>query len=542
MSIPLSYQHKIVQREQLVTLVERARRTGKTIVHCHGCFDIVHPGHIRYLEFARRQGDVLVVSLTGDSSVAKGVGRPYIPQELRAENLAALGCVDLVYVDPNVTAERVIEDIKPDVYVKGREYDDSGDPRFQSEKRIVERHGGRVLFSSGQIVFSSTRLMGSLERDPDLDSHRARTIAARHGLDRESLSACIDRFGAQRVLVVGDTVLDRYAFCDALDVAHESPMLSLRQLHEKTYVGGAAIVARHVAALGGQVALLTAAAADEQTAALERQLEDEGIATHLIRCRPRLVEKTRYLVDEKKLFKVEAADRVPLDSLAERRATAVLEQRAGNLDAVIFCDFGFGMLTGGFLSRVVPHLRRRVGVIAGDVSGPRANLLNFVEADLLCPTERELRANLNDYETGLSSAAYRLLTRTQTRHLIVTLEKKGLVVFDRPADDPNSPEWDGRLLSEHFPSFSERPVDKLGGGDALLAVASLTLAGGGSLMHAAYLGNAAAALEIDKLGNVPVDVQGLESCLNKRPELSPARVIHGGGEPAPTPCGVTPCA
>ena len=91
-----SFQSKIVSLDVLLAAMESARSAGKTIVQCHGCFDIVHPGHVRYLEFARQQGDVLVVSLTGDSDVAKGHNRPYIPQELRAENLAALSAVDLL--------------------------------------------------------------------------------------------------------------------------------------------------------------------------------------------------------------------------------------------------------------------------------------------------------------------------------------------------------------------------------------------------------------------------------------------------------------
>ncbi|MCH7526184.1 MAG: adenylyltransferase/cytidyltransferase family protein, partial [Planctomycetes bacterium] len=109
------FQRKIVTHEQLIARVVQARRGGETIVHCHGCFDIVHPGHIRYLEFARRQGDLLIVTLTGDSDVAEGNQRPYIPQELRAETLAALEFVDLVYIDPNPSADSVLHDVKPNV-------------------------------------------------------------------------------------------------------------------------------------------------------------------------------------------------------------------------------------------------------------------------------------------------------------------------------------------------------------------------------------------------------------------------------------------
>jgi len=523
MSIPLSYQHKIVDRDQLVAIAHRARHDGKTIVHCHGCFDIVHPGHIRYLEFARRQGDLLVVSLTGDSSISKGPQRPYIPQELRAENLAALACVDLVYVDPNPTAEQLLEDVKPHVYVKGREYDQSHDPRFLNEKRIVERHGGRVIFSSGEIVFSSTRLIDTLDADPELNGQRLGIFCERHGVDTPALARTIDRFKGLRVLVVGDTVVDRYVFCDALEIASEWPMVSLKRLEERTYVGGAAIVARHVAALGAQASLLTAAASNEQTTHVEKVLEDEGVQPHLVRCRPSMVEKTRFLVEDAKILKVESAERVPLDSLAERKATAVLEEHSRSVDAVIFCDFGFGMLSSGFLQRVMPGVRKRVNVVSADVSGPRGNLLDFVGADLLTPTERELRSNLNDYDSGLSTAAYSLLAHTQARHLIVTLEKRGLVVFDRPSDDPRSPDWEGRLLSEHLASFRERPLDRLGGGDALLSAATLTMAAGTGLMHAAYLGNVAAALEIAKLGNIPVTADELRHWIERRPELAPRR-------------------
>ncbi len=526
MNIPLSYQHKIVDRQELIQTIEKARQTGQTIVHCHGCFDIVHPGHIRYLEFARRQGNLLVVTLTGDSNIAKGAQRPYIPQELRAENLAALGCVDLVHIDPNPTAERILDQVKPDAYVKGREYDNTDDPRFLNEKRIVEKHGGRVIFSSGDIVFSSTKLIDTLTSDPQIDGQRLQLICERHTIDQPTLSDIIDRFSGLRVLIIGDLVIDRYVFCDALDVANESPMLSLKRLEQRDYVGGAAIVARHVAALGAQAILLSAGADDVHTATAAQVLDREGVHTHLVKCRPELVVKTRYLVDDTKLLKVESADRIPLDSLAERRARATVQEQAASADAVICCDFGFGMLTSGFLNRIMPALRQCVPIITADVSGPRANLLDFKHADLLCPTERELRSNLNDYDSGLSTAAYALLAQTQAKHLIVTLEKKGLVAFERPGDRPDSPEWDARLLSEHLASFCDRPVDRLGGGDALLAAASLTLATGEDLMKAAYLGNAAADLEISRLGNIPITAESLKSWVNHRPELTPSAVPH----------------
>src|SRR5271170_375265 len=124
---------KLCPLDRLLSLRAQARAAGKTVVHCHGCFDIVHPGHIRYFQFAKQQGDILIVSLTGDPHVGKGEGRPYIPQELRAENLAALELIDYVYINPTNTAVELLATLKPDIYIKGREYEHNIHPGFLKE-------------------------------------------------------------------------------------------------------------------------------------------------------------------------------------------------------------------------------------------------------------------------------------------------------------------------------------------------------------------------------------------------------------------------
>ena len=112
----MSPSRKICSLESVLALRDAARREGRTVVHCHGCFDIVHPGHVQYLQFARSQGDVLIVSLTADPQVNKGAARPLIPEDLRAANLAALECVDYVYVNPDPTAVELLGQLRPDVY------------------------------------------------------------------------------------------------------------------------------------------------------------------------------------------------------------------------------------------------------------------------------------------------------------------------------------------------------------------------------------------------------------------------------------------
>lgn len=155
---------KILDRAGLLAARRSAREAGESVVQCHGCFDIVHPGHVRHLQFASTQGERLLVSITPDEEVNKGDGRPLFSQDLRAENLAALDCVDWVYINDEPTARGLLEAFRPDVYIKGREYERNDDPRFLAERAVIEGYGGRVVFSSGDVVFSSTALVGAIGR------------------------------------------------------------------------------------------------------------------------------------------------------------------------------------------------------------------------------------------------------------------------------------------------------------------------------------------------------------------------------------------
>ena len=489
--------------ESLVSLREQARRAGRTVVHCHGCFDIVHPGHIHHLQFARSLGDLLVVSVSADTQVNKGVNRPLVPDDLRAASVAALECVDAVYVNPDPTAAGLLDRLRPDVYVKGREYERSSDPRFHAERDTVARHGGRVVFSGTDVVYSSTALIGTLgEADPFRQEKLARH-RERHGLSASHLANLMSRFRGQRVLVVGDFILDRYHFCDAAGMAGEGPMLSLRAIRQADYDGGAGVVAMHLAGLGARPALFSSLADDEPSRGVEMRLAAAGVDVRCGRERRELVVENRYLVDRNKLFKVDQGGPTPPDSRQDERLAGQILSAADGAAAVVFADFGYGVITAGLLERGLPELRRRVPVVTADVRGRPGNLLRFKGIDLLCPSEREARAAQHDVEGGLGAVAWNLLNATGARQAIVTLGKQGLVTFDRG----DRPAADDRLRSEYIPALAGHAVDPLGCGDALLAAASLTLAAGGSLQAAAFLGSLAAAAEAGHVGNQPIDAE-----------------------------------
>jgi bifunctional ADP-heptose synthase (sugar kinase/adenylyltransferase) len=387
------------------------------------------------------------------------------------------------------------------------------------------------MFRSGDVVFSSTRLIEAMNQDPALDLERMSLLCRRHGITRQLIERVCLGFSQQRVLIVGDTLLDEYVMCDAVDLASEAPMMSLKELERRLYIGGAGVLARHALNLGAEVYLLSAGTRDNSEQTVINELDTTRLHTHFEPSRPALPCKTRFLVETSKVMRLERGDCCPLDSVAESHACEWVETIADNIDAVIFCDYGYGMLTGGLIERLLDRLRPSVRIMTANSSGPRGRLLEFKGCDLLCPTERMLRSALHDFDSGLSSAAWDALQQTQARQLMVSLGKKGMVAFERPSQDETSAEWRGRLRSEHLPALSEHPLDSLGMDGASQVVASLALASGASLMQAGYLAGAASAVASSQLGNDPITSEQLRRWLGMRMELT-----HSSRRPPQEPC------
>ncbi|HMQ17250.1 MAG TPA: adenylyltransferase/cytidyltransferase family protein, partial [Phycisphaerae bacterium] len=495
----LAFQRKIVNAADLAQTLREPRAAGRKVVQCHGCFDIVHPGHVRYLQSARRLGDLLVVSLTGDANVSKGPDRPHIPQDLRAENLAALEFVDWVVIDPNPTAADLIALLRPDVYVKGREYAENADPRFLREREIVESYGGRVVFHSGEVVFSSTRLIEGLRDENRLEAWRLHAFCRRCDIGPAAVDSVLERFRAAPVLVVGDVIRERYVHCDTSSTADDAPMLALQNIGETSFWGGAAAVALQLQALGAAPFLLAGVGSDAASQELRQLCEQQRIGCHLPVTRRRLVQVDTFLSDDTKVLRLSNGGASPVESQAETVAFAAIAEPLRRARLVLWCDHGYGAVSPGLLWAVNSSAERGGATIAGHAPGPRGDLARLRGAHLLAMTERKLRTAMNDLESGLSSVAWQLLNQTGGRMALVSMRKRGLIGFDgRHADAPApsgatapaatsarfTPE---RLRTEFVESLARVQADVLGADETILAVAGLALAVGASLPLAMYL-------------------------------------------------------
>lgn len=158
---------KVLRLEEARARAEMWRKAGKTIAYANGCFDLLHVGHVRTLESARREGDVLVVGINGDESARrlKGPGRPVIGERGRAELVAALECVDAVVVFPELTSMGVLEALRPEVWVKGGDY--GLESVNQEERRYVESYGGRVALGERVSGVSTSEIVARVKALPE---------------------------------------------------------------------------------------------------------------------------------------------------------------------------------------------------------------------------------------------------------------------------------------------------------------------------------------------------------------------------------------
>lgn len=504
---------KLVSLAEAEALVRGAQKDGRSVVSCHGCFDIVHPGHVRHLQHAAKLGDHLLVSITGDAAIDKGSGRPLIPQELRAENLAALDCVAWVTINTDATAEEMLARIRPDVYVKGREYEHNRDPRFKAERAVVESAGGRVVFTSGDVVFSSSALIEAIEHTASPTQARLRQILEQHQLKAENVESIIASFRGRRVLVVGETITDTYVMCDRPEVAGESPVMTLRPIEYRSFDGGAAIIARHLAAMGARPILLTGLTRSPEAMALRERLATDGVETRWFELDHPIIEKQRFLVGSSKVMKLDLGQPITLDAARQRHVIHLAAAAAEECEAAIIADYGLGLFTSSMMHDLCTNVRKHVTFLAGDISGRRSNLRSLHGMDLICPSESEIRDALHDYDDGLSSVVWRVLSETKSKTAFVTLGADGLIAFGPPEGE--SMTWDGRLRAEHVPALAPTAVDQLGCGDSMLAAATLALNCGASMVIAAVLGSIAAAAQAQRLGNAVIGAAELRRGLRR---------------------------
>lgn len=496
------YRHKIKSAQELRDIIG-PRPREKRVIMCHGVFDVVHPGHVRHLLYAKSKADLLIASITADRHITKGTHRPHVPQDLRAVNLAAFEVVDYVVIDRNAKPIENIRLIEPDYFAKGFEYAASGMPAKTAEEAdLVQAYGGEIIFTPGDIVYSSTSLIDLAP--PAIKLEKLQILMERNRITFDMLRRTLDAMEGHRVHVVGDTIVDSYTHCAMIGGQTKTPTMSVLFERKVDYIGGAGIVAKHMAAAGGRVTFSTVLGEDafKDLVIDDLKVADIEVRAVIDRSRP-TVNKNAIVVGGYRLLKVDTLDNRSISDqiLAEMVETV----RTVPADAIILSDFRHGI----FNRRTIPDLVQALPdgcfrVADSQVASRWGNITDFQGFDLVTPNEREARFALGDQDSGIRPLASKLYDAARCKLLILKLGERGVLA----CCNANHESLDSFFVID---SFVDRLVDAVGAGDALLAYATLAMLAARDSSVATILGTMAAAVECECDGNIPVTADDVRS-------------------------------
>jgi len=478
----------------------------RKVIMCHGTFDLVHPGHIRHLIYAKSKASVLIASLTSDEYILKANHRPFVPQDLRAMNLAALEAVDYVVIDSNPVPLENLRIIQPDYFAKGYEYNRGGiHPKTKEELDVVESYGGELLFTPGDIVYSSSAIIEN--EPPNLAHHKLNALMDAEGISFAELREVVGSLKGLKVHVLGDTIVDTYTYCTLIGGNTKTPTFSLKFDRKIDFVGGAGIVAKHMKKAGAEVTFSTLLGNDPLKDFVLNDLEEYGVRCDAVidSTRP-TTNKNLFTVGGYRMLKVDSVDN---RSISERILDTFVQGIARtDADVVVFSDFRHGI----FNSSTIPQLTAAIPesslkVADSQVATRWGNILDFQGFDLITPNEREARFALGDQDSIIRPLALDLYNRAHCKYLILKLGERGVITYRMP--DPN--------VRSFFTvdSFAERVVDAVGAGDALLSYSALTLARSKCPIIASILGSMAAALACEHDGNSPIGPEDVLTRLDR---------------------------
>jgi len=471
------------------------KEEGKKVVHCHGVFDLLHIGHIKHFEEARTFGDTLIVTITPDEFVHKGPKRPVFTTTLRLEALAALESIDFVAVNKWTNAVETIKTIQPDIYCKGSDYKDHTEDitgKINDESAAVDFVGGQIKYTS-DITFSSSSL---LNKFGDIYNKSQKTFIQKvhKGKNIDEIKIMVDELKNLKVLVVGETIIDEYIFCEALGKSGKEPVMVLRDLEMDQYSGGAAAIARHLSDFCGTISLLSMLGEKKIHEGFVINSLPANIEPYFIyKDDSPTITKKRYVdyISKSKSLGVYSINDSQMNGENQNQLHAYLDDLIPKHDLIIVSDYGHGFIsreTAENISKQSVFTSLNAQINAANIGYHTMN--NYNDIDCAIINETELRHELRDRERSLEMLMKQLSKSLNAKKLIVTQGDEGAILLESENNK-----------FHYCPAFAAEVVDKIGAGDAMLALLSCCLKNGFDAKLSLFIGSLAAAQSVETIGN-----------------------------------------
>jgi rfaE bifunctional protein kinase chain/domain/rfaE bifunctional protein nucleotidyltransferase chain/domain len=458
--------NKILDLNKLKEKIKKFKKDKKKVVLCHGVFDLLHIGHIKHFESAKKNGEILVVTITADEYVDKGPNRPHFSTSLRAEALSAIEIIDYISINYSSNAIDMINKIMPDIYFKGIEYKNNKSDltgMIKSEKKAVKSVGGQIKYSDEQ-TFSSSSLLNEYG---NLFSTSQKTYISKikKKFSFQAISKMIESFSDTKVLIIGETIIDEYVFCEALGKSGKEPVLVFKDFGREQYLGGVLAIARHLSSFCKNISVLSLIGdKKEQEGFIKKNIEKNIVLNFLRKKNSPTIIKKRFIdrIDNRKIFGIYSLNDENLKSIEEQKIIEKLKNLYTKFDLIIVADYGHGMITpkiGKFISNQKKFLSLNAQINSTNIGLRSINKYNKI--DNLVINASELRYEMNQRDGDLLKLAKKFKDKIKSKYLSVTQGKMGAFTIDE-----KNKIW-------KCPAFTNDPIDKIGAGDTFLSLLSL---------------------------------------------------------------------
>jgi rfaE bifunctional protein nucleotidyltransferase chain/domain len=490
-----SPRQKIMSVQEAAVAVQRMRAAGKRVVQAHGTFDLLHVGHVRHMQAARELGDVLVVTLTADRFVNKGPGRPAFTENLRAEMLASLQYVDLVAINPEPDAVGAIAAIRPDIYVKGQDYEKAEEDvtgKIVAERHAVEAHGGRIHFTH-EVMFSSTELINRHFNVFDPAVSRYLHGMRGNGALAEAIEL-VERIRDYRVVLIGDAIIDEYQYAVPMGKPPKESVIAGRYQDREVFAGGVFAAANHVASFCKKVDVITCIGAADSHEELIRGSLRPNVELHMLRRPGAPTTLKRRFVDPtnmRKLFELYVMDDSPLPEEMQLELDRLICAVAPRANVVVATDFGHGLIGASAVQTLIEYSPFLAVNTQSNSANMGYNLITrYPKADYLCVDAPEARLATGDRLSPIGEVAQTIVNeRVACGKIIITHGRNGCVTHERGG------------ATHTIPAFARNVVDTVGAGDAFLTITAPLVAAGGAMDKVGFIGNVAGALKVEIVGH-----------------------------------------
>ena len=482
-------------KKQIFDKLKKLRLKKHTLVMCHGVFDVIHSGHIKYFEQAKNLGNILLVSVTTDKYVNKGPLRPINKTKERIQVLENLKLIDFVVESDSSTAEKNIHYFKPDIYCKGPDYryKKNSDANLEKEISLLKKNNGKFIS-----VKHKKKSSNKIIKLKDLD------IISKDSLYLKHISYLRSKFKSHIVnnsliklsnntsLILGELIIDIYNFLDVVGKSGKEPMLVYKRNRKEKFLGGSALIANICSTFSKTTNYLFCVGEKKnEINFIKKSLNKNLIYNFFKKKGSNTFTKMRYLDSYKniKILGIYDVDKKKLDKITEKKYLKKLQLLLRKVFTVILIDYGHGEVTDNIKKSLLKFKHKlfvNTQMNANNLGSFSLNKYNNINT--LCINENEFRFGMKDYESSLPLLARKIIIKNNFKNLVITKGKFGSYLFKK---------------DKYFycPAFVKNPDDTIGSGDTFFSIVSLCLSSKIDPELSLFFASLAASYTVSNLGN-----------------------------------------